>query len=78
MRELDGCLLFPSCALRFCPHLNGNQSSHPIESQDSVYSTLTEMGLCCPHGILWCPAVAALSFAYLSFSKHEKKETMLG
>ena len=73
MPELDGGLLFPSCALRFCPHLNGNRSSHPIESQDSVYSTLTEMGLCCPRGILWCSAVAAL---YLSFSKHEKKETV--
>ena len=44
MRELDGCLLFPSYALRFCPHLNGNRSSHPIESQDSVYLTLAEMG----------------------------------
>ena len=76
MRELDGCLLFPSYALLFCPHLNGNRSSHPIESQGSVYLTLTEMGLCCPHGILWRAAVAALSFAYLSFSKREKKKTM--
>lgn len=76
MRELDGCLLFPSYSLRFCPHLNGNRSSHPIESQDWVYLTLAEMGLCCPHSILWCAAVTALNFAYLSFSKREKEETM--
>ena len=44
MPELNGCLFFPSCALRFCPHLNGNRSSHPIESQGSVYLTLAERG----------------------------------
>ena len=78
MREPDGCLLFPSYALLFCPHLNGNRSRHPIESQGSVYLTLAEMALCCLHSVLWCAAVTALNFAYLFFSKHEKKETMLG
>ena len=76
MRELDGCLFFPSCALHFCPHVNGNRSIHPTESQGSVYLTLAAMGLCCPHSILWCAAVTELNFAYLFFSKHKKKETM--